>query len=301
MDDHAASASTTTTSCKQSQWLAARADPRAAGARSCAGWCATPTATSPTTASGWTSSGSRPETSATLEDLHKLPLLDEGTTCASTCYFDILSDNHDKRTHPARSPPAAPPASRSSATPTAPARVPLGGDPAQQEWTGYRFGDRAVRLWHQTIGMTQAPDRCASASTPGSTAGSFIPVFEMSDDELEQLSRTLRRAPARADRRLRRVRSTSSPTTSQRRAGLESFRPKALDLVGADAARAEPRDHRGGVRLRRVRQVRQPRVLRHRLRVRRARRATTSWPRATSSRSLKDGAPGRARARSARS
>ena len=32
-----------------------------------------------------------------------------------------------------------------------------------QEWTGYRFGDRTLRLWHQTLGMSRTR---LSANTP---------------------------------------------------------------------------------------------------------------------------------------
>ena len=51
-----------------------------------------------------------------------------------------------------------------------------------QEWTGYRFGDPTVRLWHQTLGMStsQAWREQADALLSNRT---FIPVFELSDDE----------------------------------------------------------------------------------------------------------------------
>jgi phenylacetate-CoA ligase len=59
-----------------------------------------------------------------------------------------------------------------------------------QEWTGYRFGDPTVRLWHQTIGMNseQAAKERMDAWFANRT---FIPVFEMQDAGLEEMVRTI--------------------------------------------------------------------------------------------------------------
>jgi phenylacetate-CoA ligase len=59
-----------------------------------------------------------------------------------------------------------------------------------QEWTGYRFGDPTVRLWHQTLGMSksQATKEHADAFFANRT---FIPVFEMTDAKLEEMVRLI--------------------------------------------------------------------------------------------------------------
>ena len=61
-----------------------------------------------------------------------------------------------------------------------------------QEWTGYRFGDPTVRLWHQTIGMSksQIVKEVADAALSNRT---FIPVFEMSHAKLEEMVRLIER------------------------------------------------------------------------------------------------------------
>ncbi|MEO7329879.1 MAG: capsular biosynthesis protein, partial [Minicystis sp.] len=59
-----------------------------------------------------------------------------------------------------------------------------------QEWTGYRFGDPTVRLWHLTIGMSrsQAARERADALLSNRT---FIPIFEMNDANLAKMVETL--------------------------------------------------------------------------------------------------------------
>jgi phenylacetate-CoA ligase len=53
------------------------------------------------------------------------------------------------------------------------------------EWTGWSFGDRQVRLWHQTLGMsrTQVARELADALL---SRRKFIPAYEMSDDTLRR-------------------------------------------------------------------------------------------------------------------
>ena len=51
------------------------------------------------------------------------------------------------------------------------------------EWTGWRFGDKSIRLWHQTIGMTeeQVKKEWLDAFL---MRREFLPVFEMDDKNL---------------------------------------------------------------------------------------------------------------------
>ncbi len=59
-----------------------------------------------------------------------------------------------------------------------------------QEWTGYRFGDPTVRLWHQTIGMTRSQALRERADALLSNRKQ-IPVFEMSAARLGGMIRAL--------------------------------------------------------------------------------------------------------------
>ncbi len=53
------------------------------------------------------------------------------------------------------------------------------------EWTGYRFGDRCARLWHQTLGMSWAQS-LRERIDAWFNRRLFIPAFEMSDANIER-------------------------------------------------------------------------------------------------------------------
>ena len=88
-----------------------------------------------------------------IEDLQKLPLLDKKTVRAHL-YFDLLSDNHEKKkmlkitTSGSTGEPFVCYADKFQLEMRWAATL------RSMEWTGYRFGDRQARLWHQTIGMS---------------------------------------------------------------------------------------------------------------------------------------------------
>jgi phenylacetate-CoA ligase len=94
-----------------------------------------------------------------------------------------------------------------------------------QEWTGYRFGDPTVRLWHQTIGMSRS--QTAKEHLDAWFANRhFIPVFEMTADGLEKIAREIaEKQPVLIDGYAEAFNFLASYLDS--RGGLE-FRPKAL-------------------------------------------------------------------------
>lgn len=131
----------------------------------------------------------RPEDIRGQADLHKLPFLTKPDV-RKHLYFDILSDNHEKRNVLKIS------TSGSTGEPFI-----VYADRAQlefrwaatlrsQEWTGYEFGDKCVRLWHQTLGMdkTQIAKERLDAWF---NRRKFIPVFEMSEDKLDAMAREI--------------------------------------------------------------------------------------------------------------
>ena len=68
-----------------------------------------------------------------------------------------------------------------------------------QEWTGYRFGDPTVRLWHQTLGMSRAQAWRERADARLSNR-TFVPVFELHADRLTEMVQTLAdRSPVLVD------------------------------------------------------------------------------------------------------
>ena len=134
--------------------------------------------------------GLTPADIRSIEDLQKLPLLDKKTVRAHL-YFDLLSDNHDKKkmlkvtTSGSTGEPFVCFADKHQLEMRWAATL------RSMEWTGYRFGDRQARLWHQTIGMTLSQvireriDAILSRRI-------FIPAYEMSDHNLPRSMKKLR-------------------------------------------------------------------------------------------------------------
>jgi phenylacetate-CoA ligase len=131
----------------------------------------------------------RPEDIRGQADLHKLPFLTK-VDVRKHLYFDILSENHNKRdilkitTSGSTGEPFVCYADRAQLEFRWAATL------RAQEWTGYQFGDRCVRLWHQTLGMDKvqvAKEKLDAALT----RRKFIPVFEMSEDKLEAMAREI--------------------------------------------------------------------------------------------------------------
>jgi phenylacetate-CoA ligase len=131
----------------------------------------------------------RPEDIRGQEDLHKLPLLTKADV-RKHLYFDILSDNHDKRdvlrisTSGSTGEPFVIYADRTQLEFRWAATL------RSQEWTGYEFGDPCVRLWHQTLGMSKSQvfkEKLDAAFC----RRKFVPVFDMREDKLEEMVREI--------------------------------------------------------------------------------------------------------------
>jgi phenylacetate-CoA ligase len=140
----------------------------------------------------------RPEDIKTQDDLAKLPFLTKADI-RKHLFFDIMSENHDKgeilriATSGSTGEPFVCYADRAQLEFRWAATL------RAQEWTGYRFGDATVRLWHQTIGMTdsQAAKERADALLSNRT---FVPVFEMTEENLARTMRDIARvAPVLMD------------------------------------------------------------------------------------------------------
>jgi len=135
--------------------------------------------------------GLTPADIQTIEDLQKLPLLDK-KTFRKHLYFDLLSDNHDKKkmlkitTSGSTGEPFVCYAEKYQLEMRWAATL------RSMEWTGYRFGDRQARLWHQTIGMSfgQVVREHLDAFL---SRRIFIPAYEMSDKNLPSSMAKLRR------------------------------------------------------------------------------------------------------------
>jgi phenylacetate-CoA ligase len=97
----------------------------------------------------------KPEDIRTLDDLEKLPLLSKNDV-RGNLYFDLFADNHKKdemlkiSTSGSTGEPFVVYAERRQL------EMRWASTFRAAEWTGWRFGDRQARLWHQTLGMSKS-------------------------------------------------------------------------------------------------------------------------------------------------
>ena len=98
--------------------------------------------------------GVHPLEMTSLDDIRRLPLLSKDDV-RRNLYFRLFADNHRKRemlkisTSGSTGEPFTTYADRNQL------EVRFAATLRGTEWTGWRFGDRQARLWHQTIGMTK--------------------------------------------------------------------------------------------------------------------------------------------------
>ena len=159
-----------------------------------------------------------------LEDLRKLPLLGKDDV-RENLHFDLLSDNHEKRkilkvtTSGSTGEPFVCYADQHQL------EIRWAATQRSMEWTGYRFGDRCARLWHQTIGMSW-PQILRERIDAWWSRRLFIPAFEMSDQNIASFVRKLREyRPVLLDGYAESFNFLAHYIQNH---GLESFHPKAV-------------------------------------------------------------------------
>lgn len=135
--------------------------------------------------------GIKPSDIQRIEDLQKLPFLDK-QTIRQNLYFDLMSNNHNKRkilritTSGSTGEPLICYADKYQLEKR------WAATQRSMEWTGYRFGDRQARLWHQTIGMAWL-QIIKERLDAWFTCRLFIPVFEMSDKSIKRYVQKIQR------------------------------------------------------------------------------------------------------------
>jgi phenylacetate-CoA ligase len=166
----------------------------------------------------------RPEDIRGQEDLHKLPFLTKDDV-RKHLHFDIMAEGVDHKnilkisTSGSTGEPFVCYADREQLEFRWAATL------RSQEWTGYRFGDPTVRLWHQTLGMSrsQALQEHADALFANRT---YVPIFDMTNEKLEEMIQLLcEKKPVLIDGYAEALDYIAQ--FLQARGGL-SFRPRAL-------------------------------------------------------------------------
>ena len=197
--------------------------------------------------------GVQPEDIETSDDIVRLPLLSKDDV-RRRLFFELFADNHRKRdmhriaTSGSTGEPFVTYADRHQL------EVRFATTLRAMEWTGWRFGDRQARLWHQTLGMTTYPghpraDRCPHDATD---VRAGIRDIRREPRALHRLDSP---AQARARRRLRRVAELHRHVCAARRQG--GIQSEGGDVVRAGAAGLGPPDHRSRIEHDRVRQIRE--------------------------------------------
>ena len=135
--------------------------------------------------------GIKPGAIEDADDLAQLPFLTKDHV-REHLYFDLLSDNHEKEkiqriaTSGSTGEPFVCYVDRMQMEMRWAATL------RGMEWTGWRFGDPQVRLWHQTLGMSRSQVRKERLDARFQKR-LFVPAFEMTDESLAQFGQLLAR------------------------------------------------------------------------------------------------------------
>jgi phenylacetate-CoA ligase len=134
--------------------------------------------------------GVMPSDIKTLGDIARLPLLSKQDV-RDNLYFDLFSDDHDKKhmlkvsTSGSTGEPFVVYADRHQL------EMRFATTLRALEWTGWRFGDKQARLWHQTIGMSRS-QIIRERIDAWFMRRLFIPAYELRSDNLEQFVDSIR-------------------------------------------------------------------------------------------------------------
>jgi phenylacetate-CoA ligase len=133
----------------------------------------------------------KPEDIKGLDDLQKLPLLTKADI-RDNLYFDLFADNHRKKemlkisTSGSTGEPLVVYADRRQL------EMRWASTFRAAEWTGWRFGDRQARLWHQTLGLSRS-QVFREYVDAWFMRRLFIPAYEMNESNLMELVEQLKR------------------------------------------------------------------------------------------------------------
>ncbi|MBV9955518.1 MAG: glycosyltransferase, partial [Pseudolabrys sp.] len=126
--------------------------------------------------------GVTPEAITRLEDLEQFPLLSKKNV-RENLFFDLFADNHKKSemlkvsTSGSTGEPFVIYADKHQL------ELRMATTLRAAEWTGWRFGDRQARLWHQTIGMTWS-QVIRERIDAWFMRRVFVPAYELRDDNI---------------------------------------------------------------------------------------------------------------------
>ena len=127
--------------------------------------------------------GLKPEDIRTIADLQKLPIINKKVV-TENLHLGIMSNNHDKEkilkvtTSGSTGEPFTVYAEKKQLEMRWAATL------RSTEWTGYRFGDRQVRLWHKHLGMKKI-EIMKEMIEAFFSKRKFIPAYEISENNIK--------------------------------------------------------------------------------------------------------------------
>ena len=133
--------------------------------------------------------GIHPNDINSVDDISKIPMLNKSDV-SENLYMDFFSEQHIKNemhkisTSGSTGQPFTVYADRQQL------EVRFASTLRALEWTGWKFGDKQIRLWHQKIGMTQT-QFIKEKLDAVLLRRKFIPAFEISESSLKKLIDTL--------------------------------------------------------------------------------------------------------------
>jgi phenylacetate-CoA ligase len=168
--------------------------------------------------------GVHPEEILSINDLRRFPLLEKNDV-RRKLYFHLFADNHHKRDM-----------LRITTSGSTGEPFTTYGDRYQLEmrfattlraleWTGWRFGDRQARLWHQTLGLSRS-QVIRERTDAWFMRRLFVPAFEIAPETIEQYVDRIRRfKPVLVDGY---AESLNFLATYVREGGSPGFSPRAV-------------------------------------------------------------------------
>jgi phenylacetate-CoA ligase len=168
--------------------------------------------------------GMRPHDLTSLDDLQRIPMLTKEDV-RKNLYFGLFADNHRKREMHKISTSGSTGEPFTTYGDRYQLEVRFATTLRALEWTGWRFGDRSARLWHQTIGMTKT-QVIRERIDAWFMRRIFIPAFELKPENLEAFIDKIRvHKPVLVDGY---AESLNFLATYVREGGSPGFRPKAI-------------------------------------------------------------------------
>lgn len=126
----------------------------------------------------------RVEDIKTIEDLQKLPIIDKNIV-RENLYLGLMSDSHDKRKIQKVTTSGSTGEPFFTFVEKKQLETMWAATLRSIEWTGYRFGDCQMRLWHKYLGL-KLPQIIREVIDAKLTRRSFIPAYEMDEAGLDK-------------------------------------------------------------------------------------------------------------------